>query len=199
MLYTMSSEISQTRKKIVEAASRLLLESKGQGVRMADIAKASGVSRQAVYLHFLSRGELMIAAVRYLDEVYGLDKRLTEFRAATKGVELLETFADFWGNYIPKIYGVARALLAARQTDEAAAAAWDDRMNSVRNGCRQILETLKSEDKLRPEWNVQEAVEMMWTILSIENWERLTVESGWTVEEYVERMKRLLLTAFSRE
>ncbi len=141
----------------------------------------------------------MIAAVRYLDEVYGLDERLTEFRAATKGVELLETFVDFWGNYIPKIYGVARALLAARQTDEAAAAAWDDRMNSVRNGCRQVLETLKSEDKLRPEWNVQEAVDMMWTILSIENWERLTVESGWTVEEYVERMKRLLLTAFSRE
>jgi AcrR family transcriptional regulator len=199
MLYTMSSEISQTRKKIIEAAARLLLESKGQGVRMADIAKASGVSRQAVYLHFPSRGELMIAAVRYLDEVYGLDERLKDFREARTGVEILEAFVGFWGNYIPKIYGVAKALLAARETDEAAAAAWDDRMNSIRSGCRRTIETIEHEGLLSPEWTVDEAVDLMWTMLSIQNWERLTVICGWTVEEYVERMKRMLLMGFLRK
>jgi AcrR family transcriptional regulator len=199
MLYTMSSDNSQTRRKIVEAAAKLLLESHGQGVRMADIAKASGVSRQAVYLHFLSRGELMIAAVRHLDDVYGLDERLVAFRAATTGVEILEAFVDFWGNYIPKIYGVAKALMAAREEDEAASAAWDDRMNSVRSGCRQAIETLKREERLRPEWGVEESVDMMWAQLSIENWERLTVDRGWTVEEYVERMKRMMRQVFVRE
>jgi AcrR family transcriptional regulator len=194
----MSSEIPQTRKKITETASKLLLESKGQGVRMADIAKASGVSRQAVYLHFPSRGELMIAAVRYLDDVYGLDGRLKAFREATTGVEILEAFVDFWGDYIPKIYGVAKALLAVRETDEAAAAAWDDRMNSVRSGCRRAIETLEREGRLAGEWEASEAVDLMWTMLSIQNWEQLTIECGWTVEEYVQRIKLLLRKGFVR-
>jgi AcrR family transcriptional regulator len=198
MLYTMSSEISQTGKKIIEAASKLLLESKGKGVRMADIAKASDVSRQAVYLHFPSRGELMIAAVRHLDDVYGLDERLKRFREAANGIEILEAFVDFWGNYIPKIYGVAKALLAARETDEAAAAAWDDRMNSIRNGCRRAIEAIEREGCLAPEWSVNEAVDLMWTILSIQNWERLTIKCGWTVEEYVERVKQMLMRGFVR-
>lgn len=189
MLYIMSSKIFDTRKKIIEIASKLLLESHGNGVRMADIAKASGVSRQAVYLHFPSRGELMIAAVRHLDDVYGLDERLKTFREARKGIDILEAFIDFWGNYIPKIYGVAKALMAARDTDGAAAAAWDDRMNSVRNGCRRTIETIEHEGLLSPEWTVDEAVDLTWTMLSIENWERLTRDCEWTVAEYVERMK----------
>jgi AcrR family transcriptional regulator len=185
----MSSTISDTRKKIIETASKLLLESKGQGVRMADIAKAAGISRQAVYLHFPSRTELMIAAVRYLDDVYGLDERLKSFREARTGVEIMNAFIEFWGNYLPKIYGVAKALMAARDTDEAAAAAWADRMNSIRSGCRRTIETIEHEGMMSPDWTVDEAVDLMWTMLSIESWERLTIECGWSVEQYVERMQ----------
>ena len=192
MLYIMSSTFSDTKKKIIETASKLLLESNGQGVRMADIARVTGVSRQAVYLHFPSRTDLMIAAVRYLDDVYGLDERLKGFREARTGVEILEAFIEFWGNYIPKIYGVAKALMAARDSDEAAAAAWADRMNSIRNGCRRTIETIELEGLLSSEWSVDEAVALMWTMLSIENWERLTIECGWTVDEYVEMIGRAL-------
>ena len=194
----MSSEISETRKKIVETAARLLLESDGQGVRMADIAKASGISRQALYLHFPSRGELMIAAVRHMDDVYGLDERVKAFRTARTGFEMLETFVEFWGNYIPKIFGVAKALMALRENDEAAASAWEDRMNSVRGGCRRTIETIEHEGLLSPDWSVDEAVDIMWTILSIQNWERLTVECGWTTDQYVERTKRLLTKSLLR-
>ncbi|MGQ0542532.1 MAG: TetR/AcrR family transcriptional regulator [Blastocatellia bacterium] len=185
----MSSTISNTQKKIIETAARLLLKSKGQGVSMADIARKTGVSRQAVYLHFPSRGELMIAAVRHLDDVYGLDDQVRQFREARSGVEILEAFIEFWGNYIPKIYGVAKALMAARETDEAAAAAWADRMNSIRNGCRRTIETIEHEGLLSPDWSVDEAVDLLWTMLSIENWERLTIECGWTIEQYVERIQ----------
>ncbi|MFL6468350.1 MAG: TetR/AcrR family transcriptional regulator [Pyrinomonadaceae bacterium] len=188
----MSSKISETRKNILETASRLLLESKGQGVRMADIARAAGVSRQAVYLHFPSRGELMISAVRYLDNVYGLDERVKQFREAKTGIEILEAFVDFWGNYIPEIYGVAKALMLSRETDDAAAAAWNDRMNSIRSGCRRTIETIEHEGLLSSNWSIDQAVDLMWTMLSIENWERLTAECGWTHSQYVERMQLAL-------
>lgn len=165
---------------------------------MRDVAEAAGVSRQAVYLHFGSRAELMVATARYGDEVRGRDERLSRYFAATTGVELLEAYAEFWGNYIPEIYGIARALLEARESDEAAAAAWDDRMSSVRERCRNIIETLHRDGMLAPEWSRDEAVDLLWTMLSIRNWENLTIECGWSTVQYVEQMQKLLKRAFVR-
>ena len=59
----MSSENLETREKIMRATWKLLEESGGSGVRMSDIAKAAGISRQAVLHHFGSRDGLMRATV----------------------------------------------------------------------------------------------------------------------------------------
>src|ERR687889_982861 len=177
----MSRGESETRTRILEATWRLMVQRRGQGVRMRDIAEAAGVSRQAVYDHFGSRAELMVATARYGGEVRGLDERLRLYRATTAGVERLEAFVEFWGNYIPEIYGIARALLAARETDEAVAAAWDDRMGVVREACRDIIERLHRDGTLVEGWTLDEAGEMLWSLLSIGNWENLTLERGWSV------------------
>jgi AcrR family transcriptional regulator len=195
----MSSGDPKTRTRILEATWRLMVERNGQGVRMRDVAEAAGVSRQAVYDHFGSRAELMVATARYGDEVRGLEKRLAGYRAATGGVERLEAFVEFWGNYIPEIYGIARALLAARETDKAVAAAWDDRMRVVQEACHDIVGRLRRDGRLAPGWSLDEAGEMLWTMLSIGNWENLTLERGWPVSLYVARMKELTRRAFVRE
>jgi AcrR family transcriptional regulator len=173
-------------------------ERNGQGVGMRDVAEAAGVSRQAVYLHFASRAELMVATARYGDQVLGLDERKRSFQAAGTGVELLEAYVEFWGNYIPEIYGVARALLEARETDEAAAAAWDDRMGAVRESCRITIEALHRDGMLAPGWSRDEAVDLLWTMLSIRNWEHLTNDCGWSQGQYVARMQELLKRALVR-
>jgi AcrR family transcriptional regulator len=198
MLVTMSSGESDTRIRIFEATAQLLAERRVQSVRMRDIADAAGLSRQALYLHFGSRTELMVATTRYLDRVFGLEERLQRYRAATAGVEVLDAFVEFWGNYIPKIYGLATALLAARETDEAAAAAWADRMAAVRDGCRNAIEALERDGRLAPEWGRDEAIDLLWTMLSIRNWEHLTIDSGWAPDQYVDRMQRLTRRAFVR-
>src|SRR5918998_4490423 len=113
------SKRSETRTRILEATWRLMEERNGQGVRMSDVAGAAGVSRQAVYEPFGSRADLMVATVRHGDEVLGLDGRLRRYRAASSGIERLGAIIEFWGNYVPEIHGIARALLAARETDEA--------------------------------------------------------------------------------
>src|SRR4028119_1541504 len=148
----MSSREPKTRDRILEATWRLMVERVGRNVRMGDVAKGAGVSRQAVYDHFGSRAELMVATVRYGDEALSLNPRLRRYRAAGSGVERLETYVEFWGNYIPEIYGIARALLAERETDEAVAAAWDDRMGVVHEACRNIIEALHRDGTLAPGW-----------------------------------------------
>ena len=171
----------------------------GRGVRMRDVAEEAGVSRQAVYDHFGSRAELMVATARYGDEVRGLEERLAGYRAASSGVERLEAFVEFWGNYVPEIYGIARAMLAARETDEAVAAAWDDRMGVVQEACRDIVGRLQRDGVLVPGWSLEEAGEMLWSLLSIGNWENLTLERGWPIDLYVDRMKEVTKRAFVRE
>ena len=173
-------------------------ERNGQGVRMRDVAEAAGISRQAVYDHFGSRAQLMVETARYGDEVRRLDERLRRYRAATAGVERLEAFVEFWGNYIPEIYGIARALLAAREIDEGVAAAWDDRMGVVREACRDIIERLHRDGTLAPGWSREEAADLLWTMLSIRNWDSLTLERGWPTSQYVARMQELTKLAFVR-
>ncbi len=173
-------------------------ERNGQQVRMRDVADAAGVSRQAVYDHFGSRAELMVATARYGDEVRGLEERLRGYRSAVSGVERLEAFIEFWGNYIPEIHGIARALLAARESDAAVAAAWDDRMRVVQEACLDIVGRLQRDGMLAPGWSLEEAGEMLWSLLSIGNWENLTLQRGWDVSLYVTRMQQLTKRAFVR-
>ena len=188
----MSSKEIDTKTRILEATWQLLEEHRGQGVNMSDIAKAAGISRQAVYLHFASRTELMIATMNYVDEVKGLDERLNLFNSAKTGIELLDTCVDVWGNYIPEIYGLAKAMLMTRDTDEAMAAAWNNSMNCLREVCRSIIDILEREGKLAPGWSPNEATDMFMTMISINNWEQLTIEYGWPTEQYIGWMKTLL-------
>jgi len=44
-------------------------------VTMADIAKAAGISRQALYLHFPTRVDLLVAMTRHLDAQNDIDDR----------------------------------------------------------------------------------------------------------------------------
>jgi len=177
----------------------LMEQRNGLGVSMADIAKKAGISRQALYLHFDSRTELMIATVEYVDELKGLNERLKQFEAATSGVELLDTFVDVWGSHIPEIYGLAKALLNTRETDEATASAWNGCMVCLRDVCDRTIEALGNEGVLNTDWTSAEAADMLFSMTSIQNWEQLTIECGWSSTQYINRMKMLLRSSFVRE
>jgi AcrR family transcriptional regulator len=194
-----SSGDPETRERILKETRRLMEERRGKDVRLEDIAQAAGVSRQAVYLHFGSRSGLLIATARYLDEVLGLGERAKPYREATNGIEKLDAHVEFWGNYIPDIYGLAKALLTVRETDEAAAAAWDDRMTAVYQGCTNVVQLLAEQGLLAPEWTKEEAIDFYFALIAIPTWENLTMERDWSNRQYIERiqsvLKKTLVTA----
>jgi AcrR family transcriptional regulator len=195
-LYIMSSGDPDTRKRILEKTWHLMEKKKGQTVRVEDIARAAGVSRQAVYLHFGSRTELLVATVRYVDEVSGVSNRLQDLYKAATGLEALEAYINFWGNYIPVIYGLAKALLIERETDAAAAAAWEDRMKALRLGCNNVIKCLVHDHQLAPVWNADQASDALWAMSSLAVWENLTIDCGWSASQYIDRMTVLLKQTF---
>jgi AcrR family transcriptional regulator len=183
-----------TRERILRATWRLLEERRGRNVRLEDVARAANVSRQAVYLHFGSRTTLFVETARYADEALHLMERILRACDAETGVVAIEGYVRFWAGYIPDIYGLAKALLALRETDEAAAAAWNDRMAALREGCLTLLRQVNHDGggaiPLAAPWTIETAADYFYAALSIPSWESLTIECGWSSEEYVERVTR---------
>lgn len=186
----MSRDSSDTRARILDCTWNLL-ESGDKGVRMTDIAKAAGISRQALYLHFPTRAELLIATTRHIDSVKNVDARLADSRAATSGRDRLASFIGAWGGYIPEIHGLSVALRSMRDSDSEAAAAWDDRMRAVRHGCAAAVEALAADKMLKPDLKREVATDLLWTLLSVENWESLVRDCGWSQTDYESQIKRL--------
>lgn len=186
----MSSSNPTTRSRILDAAWTLL-ESGGSKVRMSDIAKAAGVSRQAIYLHFPSRADLLVETTRHVDEVKNVDARLAASRAAQGGAERLVLFVEAWGGYIPEIYGVGRALMAMQDSDEEARRAWENRMQAVRHGCAAAVSAIAAEGALRPGLTEDAATDLLWMLVSVRNWEQLRHGAGWSQEAYLAAMKDL--------
>lgn len=187
----MSSNIPDTRTRILKAALHILEAGQGQGVRMSDIAKRAGISRQALYLYFKTRADLLIATTFYLDQIKGAEERLVPSRRAKTGMERLDAYIEAWGNYIPEIYSAGKAMLALKDTDEAAAKAWDERMGDMREGCEAAIIALNKDGMLNPDHSPKQATDLLWTLLSVRNWEQLTIECGWSQKRYIKTIKAL--------
>jgi AcrR family transcriptional regulator len=184
----MSSE--QTKTRILDTTWKLL-EKRIEKNRMSDIAKAVGISRQALYLHYPTRAELLIATTEHIDTVKKVNQRLELSRTAGSGVERLHFFIKAWGGYIPEIHGISVALRNMRKNDKAAAEAWDDRMQAVRHGCQAAVVAIAKDGKLKFDLSEQIATDILWTLLTIENWEKLVINCGWIQSAYEEKMIEL--------
>ena len=184
----MSSE--QTKTRILDTTWKLL-EKRIEKNRMSDIAKAVGISRQALYLHYPTRAELLIATTKHIDTVKKVNQRLELSRTAGSGVERLHFFIKAWGGYIPEIHGISVALRNMRKNDKAAAKAWDDRMQAVRHGCQAAVVAIAKDGKLKFDLSEQIATDILWTLLTIENWEKLVINCGWLQSAYEEKMIEL--------
>jgi AcrR family transcriptional regulator len=189
----MSSKNLTTRNRILKSCQTLLETERSPKVRMSDIAKRAGISRQALYLHFPNRAELLVATARYLDEVHGIGAVFEAEVTQKAGADRLSGFIETWGNYIPKIYGVGKALMAMKDTDDEARAAWDDRMNAVRGLCDGTVQSLNNDGVLAEGLDAKTASDLLWTLTSVRNWEQLTQDCGWSQSQYLEHLNRAAL------
>jgi AcrR family transcriptional regulator len=174
------------RDHILETAWSLTRERGVHAVTVADIAAASGVSRQLVYHHFDSRAGLLLAMARYHDAAHGFRGRVAGARALPP-VDALEALLRLWSDYLPEILPVARALEAAMTTGDEGGAAWRDRMDDIREAFRLAVERVARDGRLAPGWDVDAAADWILARNDTSTWQRLVVERGWPPRAYVER------------
>lgn len=193
----MSRVDTETRVEILNAAWALIEREGAAAVRLADVAKQAGVSRQAVYLKFGSRVGLFVALVAYIDEVGRTGEQAARWRSAETGEAKLEAFLEWWNGYVPQIRPVANALLAERARDAAAGAAWQSRMEALHRATHYVVAALAKEGTLAPGWRVPEAADWLWGLVSIQLRETMA-ERGWSRRRYADRLRRVVRAALLR-
>ncbi len=185
-----------TRERILAAAHALLVETGDPTTSMAAIGKRAGVSRQAVYLHFESRTELLLALVRWIDESRGLGERLREAGAVADPAARAESIARASARYEAEIREAALALEVARHGDAAAAAAWEDRMSGRRRHWTGVFRELAAAGRLRQEWTPERAGEAYWSLTLPGVYRALVEGCGWSEAAYEEWAVELLRRLF---
>jgi AcrR family transcriptional regulator len=193
----MSRQNSRTR--ILDAGLRLIAKRGAAGVTMAEIAKAARVSRQAVYLNFADRGDLLVALVRYVDEKRGLAREIQKIADTPTGVEAMREMVSLQARMNPGVWAIARAMDAVRRSDEAVERSWQDRLKSRLDGCRALISRLVREGLLHPALEPNAAADILWSITSLRTWEDLVLQRGWTAAQYEARIYQLLLSTLTAQ
>lgn len=172
------TKATRTRSDILDAAWEMISE-QGADVSMSDIAKAVGLSRQAVYLHFGTRGGLLVALVRRADDRFEIREDYFAAMKRPEAAERLDECLRVWFRFVRRIVPVARDLVRLRATDTDAAEAWEDRMRDLRAWIRQLVATFQADGALAPGWDVDEAADYIWTASSVQVWDMLVREREW--------------------
>ncbi len=192
-----TAKSERTRTEILAAAWALIAE-RGASVSPGEVAAAAGITRQSVYVHFGTRGGLLLALVRRADERADIWKKFDAAFATPNPRERFRACLAVWFDFVPHIYPVASDLIRLRATDDEAAAAWDDRMNDLRQAFRQLIRGLDKAGELAGQWNVTKAADFLWAGTSVENWGLLTRDCGWSASHAAKTIAAALERALLR-
>ena len=164
---------------------------------MAEIAKKAKISRQALYLHFADRAELLDALVAYVDERRDLAGEIQKIVNAPSGREAIQRLVRLQATHNAGIWPVALAFEVIRRTDPAAQRSWQNRQTKRVSTCRAIVDRLRRERDLRADLSLDAATDLLYVMTSLRTWEDLVLGRGWTANNYEERVTRLLTEALT--
>lgn len=180
-----------TRNEILDRAWDLIAE-QGADISMSQIAAKSDVSRQSVYLHFKTRGGLLLALVQRADERFEVKEGFFAALEIKDPGKRLDACMRVWFDFAVKIHPVATDLIRLRRTDSDADAAWTDRMADLRAWERQLVQSLSDDEALSSDWSVDDAADYLWASTSIQIWDVLHNDRSWSAEKISEMSRRSL-------
>ena len=182
-----------TRARILDTAWGLVRERGVDAVTVAEIAAATGVSRQLLYVYFENRAGLLVAMARRHDVRSGFAGRAAE-AGSLPPVEALERLLRLWFAYLPEILPVARALEAAAINGDEGGVAWRDRMGDLRELFAAAMARIDGDGRLAEGWTVPAATDWVWARAQPSTFQHLVGDRAWPPGDYTERAVRSVLS-----
>jgi AcrR family transcriptional regulator len=185
-------QAQMTRKRIIDAARRLLVEGTYSAVTMDEIAKEAGVAYQTVYAIFGTKIRLAEAIV---DSGFShLAEALDLLRAARGSADpeiWLRTVAKVWR----AIYEPCADLL--RFTLESGDPALQEHYRKVQESrlgrLREVVSVLKRSGRLRTGVTTADALDVMWAMTSPDTYTKFVFQRGWQPDRFEDWLASALI------
>ena len=147
------------------------------------------MSRQAVYKsHFSSKADLLLALVRHVHVAENLDELTRPVFEARSGREMLAETIRAIVRIETRLHDLALVLSTAALSDAGAAAAWRDRMEVKRGAMRAAFERVLADGHFNSNWTIEQAVDLLSALLSVESYHQLVVERRWSEAMLIRRI-----------
>lgn len=194
------AQVRATRLNAIEAAKRMFIEHGYPGTTLEAVADAADVSLPTLYRQFGSKRSLLKAV---LDTSFGGDDEPVAFgeRAAVQAarsepdpVKLINAFGPICTQFMERSSAILHVLATAAQVDPDAADLLAEIRRQRHTGQSRIVAALVERHALDPDLDAAKAADMVYTWLSPDVHWILTVERGWTSEDYEQWIVRCLLS-----
>jgi AcrR family transcriptional regulator len=194
-----------TRLRILEAAKRLFIERGYPATTLEAIADAADTSLPTLYRLFSSKRALLKAV---LDVSFGGDDQPVAFRdrpevqaarSQPDAALLIRAFARIGRDFMERSSEIMHVLATAAQVDLDAAQLMEDIRKQRRTGQSRVVAALSAAGALDPELGYSEAVDITYVAFSPDVHHILTVERGWTAEQYEQWLVRSLGALLHRD
>jgi AcrR family transcriptional regulator len=187
-----------TRLRVIEAAKALFVDQGYPATTIEAIAEASDTPLPTLYRLFGSKRSLLKAVMD--TSFVGDDKPIAfgdrpEVQAALGAADpetLIDGFAAICRDVMDRAGEMYHVLTTAAVVDEEATALLADVRQQARTGRSRIVAALRAMNAVDPALTPSEAEDIVYTCLSFEVARILTVERGWSSEQYEAWIRRSL-------
>ena len=181
-----------TRRAVLAAAHDLFVTQGYAATTMSMVAEAAGVSVETIYKTIGNKPQVVKAcfdvAIAGDDEDVALMDRDDGFIARNRAEpDPRKKLAMFGAHIAESMHATGPIQIAVRDAatnDPAAADVWTQMGEEKLTGMTFFAENLKAGKHLRKGVSAQDARDVLWTFLSVELWELLVGQRGWSSERY---------------
>lgn len=184
------AQAAETRRQIVQAAGKLFAAHGYGGTTMEMLAREAGVAVETVYATFGNKRAVLTRLVDVSvvgDEEPGdlLDRPGPQaVRRETDQRRQIGMFAHDIRTIMQRMSPIFEILRSAAKTEPEIAALLEQILQARLQGMAFFIEALLLNGALRPGLSATSAAETAWALSSAEMYRLLTVDRGWSGEQY---------------
>jgi AcrR family transcriptional regulator len=199
------AQVRATRLRIIEAAKALFIAHGYPATTLEAIADAADTSLPTLYRLFSSKPTLLKAV---LEVSFGGDDQPVAFgdrpnvqaaRAERDPRAMINAFARIGRDFMERSSAILHVLATAAAVDPDAAQLMEEIRRQRHVGQSRIVDALAARDALDPSIGMTEAADTTYAVFSPDVHYILTVERGWTAEQYEQWLVRSLGALLRRE
>ncbi|MEU8171536.1 helix-turn-helix domain-containing protein [Microbispora hainanensis] len=193
-----------TRRRIIDAARELFLRQGYASTTLDQIAAAAGVAVQTVYFHFGNKATVVkeivdVLAVGDDEPIPVLDRPWVEqVRDEPDGRRALAIWLANSRVIFGRVAPIMKIVRDAAGADAEMAAQWETNQNQRFLAHDTLARHLAGKQALRPDLSIEEAADVIFTLVSVEVYLLLTGARGWTPEEWERWINKILSATILR-